>query len=103
LTTKLYSITLNGTTRLRATEKMPSTNPRRAILPIPQNKTPEDIVCFCLFLPDDREHFAAFWGALGALAAYQSWGKPLSEDSYIVAAFWDSIIQDNRALFEASL
>lgn len=75
----------------------------REVLPLPANLTPDDRVCFCINIPDDPEHFAAFWGALNALGKRYSWGKPLSDDSETIAAYWMQIIQENRACFEEIL
>lgn len=75
----------------------------REVLPLPANLTPTGRVCFCINIPDDPEHFAAFWGAVGALGKRYSWGKPLSDDSDTVADYWMEIIQDNRACFEEIL
>lgn len=81
-------------------ENSMANNPRREFLPIPQNLTPDGRVCFCINLPDDPEHFAAFWGALSYLGKRYAWGKPLTSDSEIVARYWADIIADNRACFE---
>lgn len=77
-----------------------TTNKRREILPLPDNLTPSGRVCFCINIPDDPQHFAAFWGALNALTKRYSWGKPLTADSETVASYWRDIIADNRACFE---
>lgn len=75
-------------------------HPDREYLPIPQQKTPEKYICFCLFMPDNPEHFAAFWGALNALSEQYTWGKPLSTDSKLVADYWADILRENRRNFE---
>lgn len=80
-----------------------SKSPKREVLPLPQNLEPTGRVCFCFNLPDDPEHFAAFWGAVGALAKRYNWGKPLTQDSETVARYWAQIIQDNRDCFEEVL
>ena len=79
---------------------MPITNPRREILPIPAVLEPPDTICFCIELPDDREHLAAFWGALFELGKRYSWGKPLTADSETVAAYWRALMQKNYEIFE---
>ena len=81
---------------------MASSHPKREYLPIPENMTPENVICFCIFIPDDVEHIAIFWGALDALTQRYSWGKPLTADSETVADYWREIIAENRVNFEGS-
>ncbi len=76
------------------------TSKKREVIPLPINLTPAERVCFCINIPNDPEHFAAFWGALDALTHRYSWGKPLTSDSAIIATYWRGIIQDNRDCFE---
>jgi len=77
-----------------------SKNPRREVLPLPDILEPPDTICWCIELPDDEQHLAAFWGALSALGQRYSWGKPLTADSEVVAAYWRAIIQSNMESFE---
>lgn len=81
----------------------PSRNPNREYLPIPSQKTPPEYVCFCCVVPDNPEHFAAFWGALEMLAQRYSWGKPLTEDSEIVALYWADVLRENRQRFDEAI
>lgn len=78
-------------------------NPNREYLPIPANLTPQDFVCFCIFIPDNVEHFAVFWGALSALGERYSWGTPLTAESEIVAEYWFGIIAENRLSFDEAI
>lgn len=82
---------------------MPATNPKRELLPIPANLTPDEFVCFCFKLPRDTQHLGAFWGAVGALAQRYSWGKPLSADSETVAAYWQALIRENQQSFDEEI
>lgn len=75
----------------------------RAILPLPTILEPSTRVCFCIQIPNDPEHFAAFWGALAALGKRYSWGKPLTDDSEIVALYWLRLLEENRVCFEEAL
>jgi hypothetical protein len=78
-------------------------NPDREHLPIPTVLTPETFVSFCLVLPRDSEHLAAFWGAVQALAHRYTWGKPLTADSETVAAYWLNLIDENRVRYEDAI
>lgn len=78
-------------------------NPNREHLPIPAVLTPENFVCFQIRIPHDSEHLAAFWGAVEALAQRYTWGKPLSEDSEIVADYWRVLIDENRECYEGAI
>lgn len=79
---------------------MATNNPRRAIIPLPQILEPVDTICWCIEIPDDEEHIAAFWGALSALGKQYSWGKPLTADSQIVAQYWLRLLRENIERFE---
>jgi hypothetical protein len=78
-------------------------NPEREHLPIPTDLTPTAFISFCLTLPHDSEHLAAFWGAVQALAHRYTWGKPLTTDSETVAAYWLNLIDENREKYEAAI
>lgn len=78
-------------------------NPKREVLPLPADLTPDDFVCFQIKIPKNVEHYAAFWGALDALAHRYNWGKPLTADSSIVASYWRNLIEENRECFEGAL
>lgn len=43
-----------------------------------------------------------FWGLMDVLTKRYNWGEPLTTDSDTVAAFWRTIISDNRDCFEAA-
>jgi len=79
---------------------MSATNPKRAIVPLPDNLTPQYTTCFCFEVPCDGQHLAAFWGALDALSKRYFWGKPLTADSEIVAEYWRCLLERNRASFD---
>jgi len=74
-------------------------NPRREILPLPDVLEPTDTICFCIELPDDEQHLAAFWGAVFALAQRYNWGKPLTGDSEVVADYWLKLLLVNQENF----
>lgn len=76
---------------------------QREILPLPVNLTPSEYVCFQFRVPNDVQHFAAFWGAIDALAHRYNWGKPLTTDSAVIANYWRNLIEENRICFEGSM
>lgn len=79
---------------------MGTNNPKREVLPLPDVLEPPDTICWCIELPDDEQHLAAFWGALSALGKRYSWGKPLTADSQIVAQYWLKLLMENEASFQ---
>lgn len=78
-------------------------NPNREHLPLPADLTPDEFISFCITLPHDSEHLAAFWGAVQALAQRYTWGKPLTEDSETIARYWLNLINDNRECYEEAI
>ena len=70
---------------------------------IPANPEPAGVVCFCINLPDDPEHFAIFWGALDLLTKPRFWDSSVEADREAMAAYYRQIVADNRVCFEEIL
>jgi len=69
---------------------------------IPETRTPDGRICWCINWPDDPEHTAILWGMLEDLTRRYNWGEPLTEDSQTVAEYYRQIVDENRACFEAA-
>ena len=75
--------------------------PHKNRFPLPATLLPEEYISFCMRLPKEPTHLAAFWGMIENLSWQTTWGIPLSGDSATVAYFWRSLIEENRTRFEA--
>jgi len=75
-------------------------NPDRSRNPIPQLLTPTEMREFCLFIPDDAEYFAAFWGAFLSLTHPSNWTQEETHQASIIASVWRDIYNLNRERFD---
>lgn len=77
--------------------------PRRQRIPIPGVINPAGRREFCFVIPDDPDHFAAFWGGIERLTWASNWTQEPTHQAKIVASVWDEIVAENRVRFESGV
>lgn len=63
---------------------------------IPETIEPEDYHCVSIRVPNNLEHIAAFWAAIGTLGWYNAWAKDEAKRGKDIAAFWRDLIQEAK-------
>lgn len=61
---------------------------------IPAVLTPPNRRCVVIYVPDDRDHYAAFWGALVPLAQWNNWERDDNHSGKILASVWRDVIEE---------
>jgi len=68
---------------------------------LPEDLTPEQYRSYCVNVPDDRNHIAAFMGQIKALSSAYAWANDEDHNALLAASAWKSTFED-VALFGRS-
>lgn len=67
---------------------------------IPKTIAPAGRRCVLLYIPDERDHIAAFWGCLFMLGQWVNWERDDAHSGAELAKLWRGIILDARKRFK---
>lgn len=67
---------------------------------IPSVLTPEGRRCVVLYIPDEQQHIANFWGALLPLSQWLHWERDDDKSGKVLAKLWKTVIYDAWDRFE---
>lgn len=68
---------------------------------LPEEINPIDVIPICICVPDERNHVAAFWGALQELGYWFNWERDSEHRALPTSVRWNEIITAARSRVEA--